>query len=332
MGFTLIMIPVSYLHGVLYIAPTIWPTDLSTNESSNHISYYCAVFLMTFLFANVMVNLFLTITVDTTCRRVPLPVVAQPGWLFCPRCKYYAPPRAYHCPTCQQCVLRRDHHCYFAGRCIGYYNHRYFIAFLVYLTISAFFGLSTSLVAVYHLAGGFSLTFIPACIFPVLAWVFQIMPVNPFVMLETSVALFVVVSGGGLLVLQVYVISRGQTYYEMQRNIRNYEKSRLQNVVDVLGQNWWFCWLFPFIPSPRPGDGAHYPPRDQPGQHAQGPRARGAPSAGPSPPPGSVRRNAQAVIGAEGVRAGPGPRREGGVGGEDQGFGPPSKRKTVKST
>ncbi len=269
MGFTFIMIPTSYLHGVLYIAPTIWPTNdpnlPKDVAEANAVPYYCCVFFMTFLFLNTYANLILTVTVDTTCGRVPLPVVSQPGWYFCPFCRYYAPPRAHHCPTCQRCVLRRDHHCFFAAKCIGYYNHRYFIAFLIYLTISSIVGVVSSFVAITYLAGGFSIAFIPALALPVLAWIFQIMPVNPIVMLEASVALFVTFGAGGLLTLQIIMILRGQTYHEFQKSISVYGKSKISNIVEVMGKNWWFCWFLPFIPSPRPGDGAHYPPRDRGG-------------------------------------------------------------------
>ena len=265
MGFTFISIPTSYLHGVLYIAPTIWPTDNPALTEQNTFSYYCALFFMTFLFVNTYANLILTVVTKTSCGRVPLPVVEQPGWYFCPYCRYYAPPRAHHCPTCQTCVMRRDHHCFFAGKCIGYYNHRYFVAFLIYLTMSSICGVVTSFVAISRLSGGFSLTFIPAIIFPLLAWLLQMMPVNPIVMLETSLAIFVTFGAGGLLGLQVYMLSRGQTYHELQKNIHVYGRTTTENIADVLGKNWWFCWLLPIIPSAQPGDGAHYPPMDQVG-------------------------------------------------------------------
>ncbi len=268
MGFTFLMIPTSYLHGVLYIAPTIWPTSSASNlppetASENATPYYTVVALMTFLFVNTFANLVLTVTTDTSCGRIPLPVVEQPGWHFCPYCRYHAPPRAHHCPTCRSCVLRRDHHCFFAGKCVGIYNHRYFVAFLIYLTASAVCGVVTSFLAISQLAGGFSISFIPAFIFPVLGWIFQMMPVNPFVMLEASLAMIVTVGASFLVGLQLYMIARGQTYHELQKGVHIYGRSMRENFADVLGKNWWFCWILPFIPSPLPGDGAHYPPRDQ---------------------------------------------------------------------
>ena len=264
--FTFTMIPLSYLHGVLYIAPTIWPTDegyLTEEEArSNTTPYYLAVSLMTFLFVNTYSNLLLTLFTDTSISRVTSPVVSQPGWFFCPTCKFYAPPRTHHCPTCQKCVLKRDHHCFFIGKCIGFHNHRYFVTFLLYLAASAILGVVTSFVAISRL-GGFSLSLLPAFVFPVLAFVLRIMPVNFFVMVETSIAIFASVGAGGLSVLQLYLIYKGQTYYEMQKSIDIYGKSPVENLQDAFGKNWWFCWLLPIIPSPKDGDGSHYPPRDR---------------------------------------------------------------------
>lgn len=265
MAVTFVMIPVSYLHGVLMIAPIIWPVRNVPQDlvERNTFPFYVSLVLMTVLFVNTMVNLFYTVTVDTTCGRVALPVVSQPGWYFCPFCQHYSPPRAHHCPTCTKCVLKRDHHCYFAGKCIGYYNQRYFIAFLVYLIISSILGVIMSLWAITILLGSFSLTYIPAILFPVLAWMFQIAPVNPWIMMETSIAIFVTVGAGGLLAVQLYTIYKGQTYYEFQRGVTAYNRGPNNNFTDSLGLHWLICWLFPFIPSHQPGDGTHYLPRDK---------------------------------------------------------------------
>ena len=265
MSFTFIMIPISYLHGVFYIAPTIWPVSNVPDDvrERNLFSYYVNVFLMTYLFLNTMANLLLTMTTDTSCRRVALPIVSQPGWYFCPFCQHYAPPRAHHCPTCKRCVLKRDHHCYFAGKCVGYYNQRYFVAFLMHITAASFYGATLSFIAVSRIMGGFSLTFFPALVFPVIAWLFQILPINPLVMVETSLSMFVFAGAGGLLALQIYEICRGQTYFDFAKNDNVYDLGVWKNVVDALGSNWWFCWISPLIPSPRLQDGTHYPPWDK---------------------------------------------------------------------
>ena len=54
----------------------------------------------------------------------------------CDKCGRSRPPRAHHCPICKACVLKLDHHCPWVSNCIGYYNHRYFVLFLVYLALT----------------------------------------------------------------------------------------------------------------------------------------------------------------------------------------------------
>lgn len=252
MVFTFVMIPVAYLHGVLYIGPTIW--------DSNSMTYGCHVIFTTFLFVNAMANLLLTILTDTSCGRVSLPVVAQPGWTFCPYCQHYTPPRAHHCTTCNTCILRRDHHCYFAGKCVGYYNHRYFMAFLIYVMSAAIYGVLLSFVAISMLSGGLSWNIIPSLVFPVLAWLLQMMPAGPLVMIETSVAMFAALGTAGLLALQLHQVMHGQTLWEYRKGVEQYNRGLAGSLQEVMGRNWWYCWLLPFLPSPLPGDGSHYPP------------------------------------------------------------------------
>ncbi|GAM22987.1 hypothetical protein SAMD00019534_061620 [Acytostelium subglobosum LB1] len=61
----------------------------------------------------------------------------------CNKCRQLKPDRAHHCSTCNKCVLRMDHHCMWLDNCIGLFNHKYFILFLFYASISIiyFFGL-----------------------------------------------------------------------------------------------------------------------------------------------------------------------------------------------
>ena len=72
-----------------------------------------------------------------------------------------------------------------------------------------------------------------------------------------------------ILLLQAKAIYRGQTQYEMKHDIRDYNLSLRQNVVDVLGRKWKIAWLSPFIKSPLKGDGIKFlkaseyePPKD----------------------------------------------------------------------
>lgn len=254
MGFTVVMVPVAYIHGLVNIVPVVFTGSMA---------YGLVVSLMTFLLFNTICSYWLLLTTNTTCGRVTLPVIEQPGYFFCPHCKFYAPPRSHHCLICQKCILRRDHHCYFTGRCIGFYNHRYFFTFLFSVTSAALLGAVLSFWAVFLMIGGFSLTVIPGLIFPVLAWLLDIMPVSPLVMIETSVALFVSLGAGGLLGLQIHQARNGQTYWEYQRCVTAYHRSFSQTMKEIMGERWWICWLCPLIPSRLPGNGADYKPREE---------------------------------------------------------------------
>lgn len=267
MCFTFVMIPLTYLYGVFYVVPTLWPVSGVSIElaDENTFPYYFNMALSTYFFFQTYSSLTLTMVTDTSCRRIALPIVAQPGWYFCPFCQFYAPPRAHHCPTCNRCILRRDHHCFFAGKCVGYYNQRYFISFLFFLFVTSLYGVVLSFWALIRLVGGFSLTLIPALIFPVFVWVFRVIPVNPIIMIETSIMGFVVIGGGALLGIQFYQMYKGQTFYELQKSDLLYSNSSMRNVVDIFGKNWLIAFLFPLFPSTRVGDGSHYPPRDQTG-------------------------------------------------------------------
>ena len=257
-GFAFTMIPVAYLHGLYCVAPIVWP--VSASDDSNWISYCSHVVFTTFLLTNTMANLVLVMVTDTSYRRVSLPVVSQPGWMFCPYCQYHTPPRSHHCTTCCTCILRRDHHCFFVGKCIGFYNHRYFVDFLIYVLVAAFYGVILSFRAIAILTGGLQWTIFPGLLFPVLAWLLQVMPVSGLMMVGTSVAIFTTLGTGALLAMQVHQLLRAQTLWEYRKGEERYSHGLRRNVEEIMGKNWWFCWLFPFIPSPLPGDGSHFPP------------------------------------------------------------------------
>ncbi|EGG13166.1 uncharacterized protein MELLADRAFT_76255 [Melampsora larici-populina 98AG31] len=57
---------------------------------------------------------------------------------FCRKCDLVKADRAHHCSSCKRCVLRMDHHCpWLGGRCVGLHNHKYFVLFLVWTSITA---------------------------------------------------------------------------------------------------------------------------------------------------------------------------------------------------
>lgn len=49
------------------------------------------------------------------------------------------PLRAHHCSVCGECVYKMDHHCPWIYGCVGYYNHRYFLLFILYLLFASIY-------------------------------------------------------------------------------------------------------------------------------------------------------------------------------------------------
>lgn len=74
----------------------------------------------------------------TTAPGRPPPRVDSPVSI-CKNCITPKPPRTHHCSVCRQCVLKMDHHCPWLNNCVGFYNHRYFFLFCVYMCSGTIF-------------------------------------------------------------------------------------------------------------------------------------------------------------------------------------------------
>ncbi|KFO70172.1 Palmitoyltransferase ZDHHC13, partial [Cuculus canorus] len=74
-------------------------------------------------------------------RKENIVALAEAGCLdfrtFCTSCLVRKPLRSVHCLACDSCVARYDQHSLWIGRCIGIGNHRYYLLFLFFLSITS---------------------------------------------------------------------------------------------------------------------------------------------------------------------------------------------------
>lgn len=63
---------------------------------------------------------------------------------YCSTCRIWRPLRTSHCSTCDNCVDSFDHHCVWLNNCIGQRNYKYFVLFLIFATVTSYYGLGLS--------------------------------------------------------------------------------------------------------------------------------------------------------------------------------------------
>lgn len=215
--------------------------------------------LGTFIFLNILGNLLMTRLNESTIRKIILPSILKEGWHFCAACEANSPPRTFHCSKCKICVLKRDHHCTFASCCIGLKNFRYFLLFLLYLSIGATYATVFNMYFVWDYLGGFSLYAVAAHALPFVFFICGLLSVQSFLytfmsMLSICGVLFV----SNLFVLHLRQMLRNQTTFEKNHAVNNYDLGWRNNVVESLGANWHLIWIFPLIVSPLPSDGLSF--------------------------------------------------------------------------
>uniref|UniRef100_T1IY67 Palmitoyltransferase n=1 Tax=Strigamia maritima TaxID=126957 RepID=T1IY67_STRMM len=186
----------------------------------------------------------------------------QPGWRFCSICEANAPPRSFHCHVCKICILKREHHCVFTACCVGFYNYRYYMAFVTHLWIgtiySAFLNYFVGYIWQWFSATEFYTIFYH--IFPILFWMFGKIDTKLLGVLVMSVmflhaSLFLT----SLMLYHWNLIINGQTNNERMYKVFKY-KSRLwkDNITKVFGPNWLHTLIWFNTRSQLQGDGTRF--------------------------------------------------------------------------
>jgi palmitoyltransferase len=77
-------------------------------------------------------------------------LVEEEALPMCSRCNGFKPPRAHHCSQCDRCIMKMDHHCPWVNNCVGFFNYRYFLLFLLYLSLGCAFTCALCLLPIFN--------------------------------------------------------------------------------------------------------------------------------------------------------------------------------------
>lgn len=210
-----------------------------------------------FIVFNIYANLFKLFQTDTSAHEAPH--VLLPGWRYCAVCAMNVPPRSHHCSVCNECILKHDHHCMFTGRCIGFYNQRYFIVALLYMTAGLLYSLSYKCPYVLEMLGGINLVTLLHMVAPHFGLLLGLFDTWLFVCtLLNLVELVVFFLCAYLLTVELICVARNQTTYEKSHGIRTYSMGLRRNLKETLGAAWFLVWLSPWVHSPISGDGLYF--------------------------------------------------------------------------
>ncbi|KAI9176051.1 hypothetical protein H9P43_006416 [Blastocladiella emersonii ATCC 22665] len=171
----------------------------------------------------------------------------------CRRCNAPKPERCHHCSVCKRCVLKMDHHCPWLNNCVGHHNHRYFVVFLVYVSLACI------------LFTCFSAPYAPDAFFPFAPWPHAVAR-------DAFLFCFLVTTLLGLLLSgmagwHVYLaVVRGETQLEWMENAEASPpatsefnlgwRENLAVVLNTAARPWWYV-LLP-LPVPPVGNGFMY--------------------------------------------------------------------------
>jgi hypothetical protein len=153
----------------------------------------------------------------------------------CKRCGTFKPRRAHHDRVSKRCVIKMDHYCPWVNNCVGFYNHKFFILFLVYVCLGSLYSLGllvTHLATCNHQCRGHD---VGGQVLVLLVCVEALM-----------FSLFTVSMFGE----QMCNICHGNTQIDRLKSDDSSSWGKYDNLIDVFGDKgsviWWF---FPVHPS-----------------------------------------------------------------------------------
>lgn len=175
--------------------------------------------------------------------------------MYCNICQCTIPPRCWHCDICNICILTRDHHCTFSATCVGHYNRRYFLWFLLYLSVASFYEIILiSCYTYYEVTIKFSdfMVLVPMQLFITgfhltIGQIFIVLLILNIVAVTISIL---------LLIYHLCNVCQGLVGNEKQDS--NYNFGSMQNLKTVFGEKWYITWISPLIESKLPYDGFNW--------------------------------------------------------------------------
>ncbi|KAI9224963.1 DHHC palmitoyltransferase-domain-containing protein [Blastocladiella britannica] len=167
----------------------------------------------------------------------------------CRKCDVPKPTRCHHCSVCNRCVMKMDHHCPWLNNCVGHHNHRYFVAFLVYVSLGCL---------LFAVLGA---RYAPSALIPYGPWPYPVGR-EPYVF-AYMIATILGLALAGMAGWHVYLTLKNATQLEYM-DLEKGEPSQwdlgwrrnLATYLNMVERPWWYI-LLP-LPVPAVGNGFWY--------------------------------------------------------------------------
>ena len=182
------------------------------------------------------------------------------GLRFCPRDKKWKPERTHYCSAIGRNVLKMDHYCPWLANCVGFFNHKFFLLFILYATCAS--GWAT--VASAHLLATSSMGPVAASLGVIVLTPPKVLSAAQVFFLTEGLCISSLIS----LILtpftcfHLFLVARNQTTLEYCEGVdsgKSFDFGIFSNYFQIFGYNPLF-WFLP-IQSVSPAEGLQFPSR-----------------------------------------------------------------------